>query len=111
MLKFRAWDRLDKKMFYADSPGRHHFILDLNGNFHNLQNGSGGTEYVVQQFTGFYDKFDQEIYVGDIVLVGRGPLEVKMTDGAFSFASLPIMMYDKAILEVVGHIFDGASWE
>lgn len=66
-LKFRAWDTLAKKYTYPDKGYQGHYCLSLNGEFHNLQNGSGGKEYVVQQFTGLQDCKGQDIYEGDIV--------------------------------------------
>jgi hypothetical protein len=66
-IKFRAWDKLAKQFTYPDKGYQGHYVLTLNGQFQNLQNGSGGDEYVVQQWTGLNDYENNNIYEGDIV--------------------------------------------
>ena len=50
--KFRVWDKMRLQFIYPHNDNQQHFIIDLNGRFHNLQNGSGGDDYVIQQYTG-----------------------------------------------------------
>jgi hypothetical protein len=65
--KFRVWDKLEQRFVYPDKGYQGHYTLSLNGKFHNLQNGSGGEEYDVQQFLGILDANMKEIYEGDVV--------------------------------------------
>ena len=65
--KFRVWDRLEQRFIYPDKGYQGHYTLSLDGKFQNLQNGSGGNEYDVQQFLGILDKNMKEVYEGDVV--------------------------------------------
>lgn len=73
-LKFRAWDIDEKRFIYPNKRYQGHFILDLNGRFQNLQNGSGGDEYVVQQWTGYVDAKGKDVYEGDFLDDSRFPI-------------------------------------
>ena len=117
-LEFRVWDKIEKRMIYPDKGYQGHYILDLNGRFHNLQNGSGGDEYVVQQFIGVLDSRGKKIYVGDLVnykyYLGDNDAdssqgEVFFESGVFYFdRSMEWAMNDTAFitesLEVVGQL-------
>jgi len=53
---FRAWDKVSKK--YRKFDGMHDTMTineDGKVEYYNLQNGSGGDEYILEQFTGLHD--------------------------------------------------------
>ena len=119
-IKFRVWDKLEKRFIYPDKGYQGHYVLDLNGRFQNLQNGSGGDEYILQQFTELYDKNKKPIYEGDRVRFGytenhdfygeviwledRASFGVRYKNNFETFEDVP--MDHMNYFEVLGHKFE-----
>lgn len=91
-LKFRAWDTLAKRFTYPDQGYQGHYGLDLNGRFQNLQNGSGGDEYIVQQFTGLKDSTGVEVWEGDILVEKHDGGEEEAYIGVVAFVAGAFML-------------------
>lgn len=114
-LRFRVWDKMENRFIYPDKGYKGHFMLTLDGRFQNFQNGSGGDDYVIQQFTGVKDKNDNEIYEGDILLYGEFQKEIGTVE--FFAGSFRVTWKDEEIddelggmfinqMEVIGNIFE-----
>jgi uncharacterized phage protein (TIGR01671 family) len=113
-LKFRAWDKLAKRFIYPDKGYQGHYVLTLNGQFQNLQNGSGGDEYVVQQYTGLNDYESNNIYEGDIVRYELDGIVYTQTVGWGNngWEMIDTRLYSTPLItnlpnfEVIGNVFE-----
>lgn len=118
--KFRVWDKLAERFIRPDKGFQGHYTLDLNGRFYDLGNGSGGDEYVVQQYIGVDDKNKNPIYEGDIVSfqyrdegLYHGVVDFDDMYAGYSvqkslafFGNMQITFHNSAELTVIGNIFE-----
>ena len=124
-LKFRCWDKVNKKFVppsHIAINGNGILLITDSGMYEKLQNKNYcnvDQEYVVQQFTGLYDKNKKPIYEGDRVRFGYTKnhdffgeviwLEDRASFGVISKGSFDtfedLMDYMK-YFEVVGNVFE-----
>jgi uncharacterized phage protein (TIGR01671 family) len=91
-LKFRAWDKEPKVMRYLGQDPNHDtlwFSPTGEGRYYNLQNGSGGDEYEIMQYTGIDDQDGKEIYEMDIVQKGDEIGLVVYNEGQYNLIWTP----------------------
>ena len=115
-IKFRVWDKEPRIMIYLNTSHDSLMFHNAgNASYYNLQNGSGGDEYELMQFTGLKDKNGKEIYEGDIVdfngTRGLFKYEVTFSEGSFCynvFGDMKSFKYDGAnySCEVIGNVYE-----
>jgi len=116
IIKFRAWDKELKQMFYSDDC----FFCFQNGGLIERDGESssfGSKNDIVMQYIGLKDKLGRKIYEGDIVIsfdTGNKPavIECDAPDGGFNIRDLDgeyIEIDSNTIMEVIGNIYQGVD--
>ncbi len=122
-LKFRAWHKKAKKFFecvgFADLMGDKVVYIVSQSAKKRLVLGDRASDYEINQSTGLFDSFGQEIYEGDVVLIFEDSKIARRvfwwpkraTWGlASSKREMSLYVYGRPIYKVIGNIYQNPEY-